>query len=440
MFERFTGPAREALVDAQRQAILAGATEIGPEHLLAAVLRVEDGRVREVLEALGIDPAEAERTVAAHLDATPPPPPATARRKRRQPQVKQVPFATESKAALEATLRETARLGHDSIGSAHLLLGLLRAESGTTQAVLGRLGIELDPARTAVAAAVSGRPARPTGRPFRQVDVFGSAALSGNPVAVVHDAEGLTDEQMAAFARWTNLSETTFLLTPTHPAADYRLRIFTPGGELAFAGHPTLGSAHAWLEAGGVPKGGQLVQECGIGLVRLRRTERLAFAAPPLIRSGPVEAIDLDRIVRALRIDRAAVLDSRWVDNGAGWVAVRLRDADAVLALTPDFSAFGEGLDIGVVGPRPEGGEAQVEVRGFAPHAGIPEDPVTGSLNAGLAQWLIGDGTLPRSYVAAQGTAIGRAGRIHVDSDPADADVIWIGGDTRTTITGAVSL
>src|SRR5436190_17868543 len=249
--------------------------------------------------------------------------------------------------------------------------------------------------------------------PFRQVNVFSPDPLLGNPVAVVHDADALTDEQMAAFARWTNLSETTFLLRPTAGEADYRLRIFTPGGELPFAGHPTLGSAHAWLEAGGVPRDEQVVQECEVGLVRLRRDERLAFAAPPLIRSGAVDQADLDRIVTALRIGRDDVVDGQWVDNGAGWVAVLLRDAAAVLALDPDFARF-DGLDIGVAGLHPPGGDAHLEVRAFAPEVGIPEDPVTGSLNAGLAQWLSGNGTLPPSYVAAQGTALGRAGRVHI--------------------------
>ena len=273
--------------------------------------------------------------------------------------------------------------------------------------------------------------------PFRQVNVFSSDPLLGNPVAVVHDADGLDDEQLAAFARWTNLSETTFLLRPTDAAADYRLRIFTPRGELPFAGHPTLGSAHAWLQAGGAPHGEQIVQECGVGLVHLRQGARLAFTAPPLIRSGPVDDAELAQIARALRIDRAEILDGQWVDNGAGWVAVRLRDADAVLALAPDFGAFG-GLDIGVAGLYPAGSHVQLEVRGFAPDAGIPEDPVTGSLNAGLAQWLTGTGMLPPSYVAAQGTALGRAGRIHIDTE-ADG-TIWVGGDTVTTIGGVVSL
>lgn len=272
---------------------------------------------------------------------------------------------------------------------------------------------------------------------FRQVDVFSSEPLRGNPVAVVHGADGLSDERMAAFARWTNLSETTFLLRPTDPAADYRLRIFTPGGELPFAGHPTLGSAHAWLEDGGVPASpGTVVQECAAGLVRLRRGDELAFAAPPLRRSGPADAGTVSRIAAGLRLPAAEILAAEWVDNGPGWVAARLRDADAVLALDPDFGAMGD-LNIGVVGPYPPGGDADVEVRAFCPDLAVPEDPVTGSLNAGLAQWLIGTGALPARYVASQGTALGRRGRVHVES--ADGE-IWIGGATGTTITGNVAL
>jgi PhzF family phenazine biosynthesis protein len=279
---------------------------------------------------------------------------------------------------------------------------------------------------------------------FSQVDVFASGPLLGNPVAVVHDADGVTDEQMAAFARWTNLSETTFLLSPTRAGADYRLRIWTPGGELPFAGHPTLGSAHAWLEAGGVPAAdGVLVQECGAGLVHLRRTTtdgqvRLAFEAPALIRSGPVDDADLDRIAAVLRVDRADLLDAAWIDNGPGWVGVVLPDAAAVLALEPDFAAFGD-LKIGVVGEYPQGPLA-VELRAFCPGYGMPEDPVTGSLNAGVGQWLAGR-RLPTSYVASQGTALGRRGRVHVvlEGDPG-AGAVWVGGDTRTTVTGSVDL
>jgi len=270
---------------------------------------------------------------------------------------------------------------------------------------------------------------------FSQVDVFAAEPLKGNPVAVVHDADGLTDEQMAAFARWTNLSETTFLLAPTRQGADYRLRIWTPGGELPFAGHPTLGSAHAWLEAGGAPASdGQVVQECGAGLVTIRRSGRLSFQAPPLVRSGPVDDGDLGRIAAALRVGREDLLDSAWIDNGPGWVGVLLRDADAVLALEPDFGAFGD-LDIGVVGPYPEG-PAAVEVRAFCPGFGMAEDPVTGSLNAGIGQWLAGD-RLPASYVASQGTALGRAGRVHVETVDGE---IWVGGDTATTVAGTVTL
>jgi PhzF family phenazine biosynthesis protein len=277
-------------------------------------------------------------------------------------------------------------------------------------------------------------------RAFSQVDVFSAEPLLGNPVAVVHAADGLSDDEMARFARWTNLSETTFLLTPTVAAADYRLRIWTPAGELPFAGHPTLGSAHAWLEAGGVPAvDGEVVQECGAGLVRVRRGGpggRLAFAAPPLVRSGPVDAADRAAIARALRIDEDEIVDTAWVDNGPGWVAVLLADASAVLTLQPDFAEFGA-LEIGVVGTyAPEEGDAAVEVRAFVPTMGIGEDPVTGSLNAGIAQWLAGD-RLPTSYVASQGTVLGRRGRVHIDLE---GETVWVGGDTLTTVSGEVAV
>jgi PhzF family phenazine biosynthesis protein len=271
--------------------------------------------------------------------------------------------------------------------------------------------------------------------PFHQVDVFTSRFLLGNPLAVVHGAEGLTDEQMAAFARWTNLSETTFLLPPVHADADYRVRIFTTEGELPFAGHPTLGSARAWLEAGGVPKAGHLVQECGAGLVRVRRTgERLAFAAPPLIRGGDVDAVDLDGVKRALHLKDEDVVGAQWADNGPGWLALLLKDADTVLGIKPDSAAFGEIDKIGVVGPYPPGGEVAYEVRAFVRTA---EDPVTGSLNAAIGQWLIGTGQAPDSYVAAQGTNLRRRGRVHVERVGAD---IWTGGDTVIGITGSVRL
>jgi PhzF family phenazine biosynthesis protein len=274
--------------------------------------------------------------------------------------------------------------------------------------------------------------------PFSQVDVFSSAPFLGNAVAVVHDAEGVTDEEMARFARWTNLSETTYLLPPTDPEADYRLRIWTPDRELPFAGHPTLGSAHAWLEAGGVPRNeGELVQECEAGLVRIRRGERLAFAGPPLLRSGPVDDADRSRITAALRLSEDDLVDLAWVDNGPGWVACLLGSAEDVLACRPHYGAFGD-LEIGIVGPYsdPSAAGADVEVRAFVPSMGIGEDPVTGSLNAGIAQWLAGD-RLPTSYVASQGTVLGRRGRVHLDRS---GDTVWVGGDAVTLITGEVRL
>jgi PhzF family phenazine biosynthesis protein len=272
-------------------------------------------------------------------------------------------------------------------------------------------------------------------RGFRQVDVFSAEPLLGNPVAVVHDADGLDEAAMARFARWTNLSETTFLMAPTDPAADYRVRIWTPGRELPFAGHPTLGSAHAWLEAGGTPRSADVVvQQCVAGLVPVRRGDRLAFEGPPLVRSGPVDVEDLTRIARALGIEEQEVVDAAWVDNGPGWVGVLLADAAAVLACRPDLAAF-DGLKIGLVGIYPEG-EAAVEVRAFCPGLGVPEDPVTGSLNAGLAQWLAGS-RLPTSYVASQGTVLGRRGRVHVS---VEGDAVWVGGDTLTTVAGTVAL
>lgn len=275
-------------------------------------------------------------------------------------------------------------------------------------------------------------------RRFHQLDVFTAVPLKGNPLAVVHDAAGLADERLAAFARWTNLSETTFLLPPADPAADYRVRIFTPGGELPFAGHPTLGSCHAWLAAGGRPRDAAVVvQECGVGLVRIRRSgDRLAFAAPPLRRGGPLDAALVQRIAAALGVDRRDVLHHQWVDNGPGFCAVMLRSAAQVLACRPDWGLLGE-LKLGLVGKQAPGHEALFEVRAFVPVYGVPEDPVTGSLNAGLAQWLIKAGLAPPRYVAAQGTALGRAGRVHVEQL---GDTVWIGGDVAACIEGTVVL
>jgi len=285
-------------------------------------------------------------------------------------------------------------------------------------------------------------------RPFKQVDVFTAVPYRGNPLAVVLDGEGLSAGEMQQFTQWTNLSEATFLLPPTVPEADYRVRIFYPASELPFAGHPTLGSCHAWLEAGGQPKGEYVVQECGIGLVRLRRDgDRLAFAAPPLRRSGPLDEADVALIARGLGVDRADIVDHAWCDNGPKWRGVMLASAEQVLALKPD-AAILAGLDVGVVGPRGKvgvvgaraaGDECAFEVRAFFPgNNGMAEDPVTGSLNAGLAQWLIAAGLAPPRYVASQGTALGRAGRVHVDRDA--SGVIWIGGASVTCIDGQVAL
>ncbi|HSB99467.1 MAG TPA: PhzF family phenazine biosynthesis protein, partial [Burkholderiaceae bacterium] len=269
-------------------------------------------------------------------------------------------------------------------------------------------------------------------RRFSQIDVFTEVPLLGNPLAVVHDGSGLSDPEMAAFARWTNLSETTFLLPPTDAAADYRVRIFTPQRELPFAGHPTLGSCHAWLAGGGVARrDGEVVQQCGVGLVRIRRDgARLAFAAPPLLRSGPLEPELLARIVRGLGLRDDEVLDHQWVDNGPGWAAVRLASAERVLQLKPDYAVL-RGIKLGVVAPHPAGSDVQFEVRALIGEASGYEDPVTGSLNASLAQWLIGGGFAPEHYVAAQGAALQRAGRVHARRVGAD---IWIGGDVCAVV------
>jgi len=274
-------------------------------------------------------------------------------------------------------------------------------------------------------------------RAFRQVDVFTTTRYLGNPVAVVLDADGLTDEDLARFARWTNLSETTFVLPPDADGADYRVRIFTPSRELPFAGHPTLGTCHAWLSAGGsASRDGVIVQQCGAGLVPVRQTaDGLAFAAPPLLRSGPADELLVAHIAAVLGIDRAAIVDAQWADNGPGWVAVLLGSADEVLALRPNVTD----LDLGVVGPYPPGSPQAFEVRAFVPKdGGTDEDPVTGSLNASLAEWLLRTGRATAPYVASQGTALGRQGRVHISAD--DTGAIWVGGGTVTCVTGQVDL
>ena len=299
-------------------------------------------------------------------------------------------------------------------------------------------------------------------RPFKQVDVFTATPYLGNPLAVVLDGTGLDDAQMQDFAKWTNLSETTFLLPSTEPSADYRVRIFTPGGELPFAGHPTLGSCHAWLQAGGRPKADRIVQQCAAGLVPIRHEgERLVFAAPPLRRSAPSPSL-LAKVAAALGLKAQQIVAAQVLDNGPMWLSLLLDGADTVLALKPDHRMLKElGQKVGVAGiPATEDDAAPalisrsnrearafarsddegigLEVRAFAAPVGIEEDPVTGSLNAGLAQWLIAEGHLPERYLAAQGQCLGRAGRVHVSRD-AEGQV-WIGGDSVTCIDGKVTL
>lgn len=271
---------------------------------------------------------------------------------------------------------------------------------------------------------------------FSQVDVFSSVPYGGNPLAVVHDADGLDDEALQRFARWTNLSETTFLLRPSDERADYRVRIFTPSTELPFAGHPTLGSCRAWLAAGGSPRGEVMMQECGAGLVPIRRTEAgLAFAAPPLRRSGPVDQELLVRLAAQLNLDFDEIVDAQWLVNGPEWIGLLLADAEAVLRVQPGPVD----ADIGLAGLDSSGGPERLEVRALFPKNGTTdEDPVTGSLNAGLAQWLVGSGRLTAPYVARQGTAIGRAGRVHVTAD--DGGDLWIGGSTVISVEGTVHL
>jgi len=272
---------------------------------------------------------------------------------------------------------------------------------------------------------------------FSQVNVFSKDPLGGNPLAVVHDAENLSEAQMGALARWTNLSETTFLLPPKDAGADYRVRIFTPARELPFAGHPTLGSCHAWLSAGGRSKNaGLVVQECGAGLVRIKQgDQRLAFAAPTVMRTGPLEPEILAQIARALSLGPSDIVQHQWADNGPGWCAVMLRSARQVLELKPDWAAL-DPLKLGVIGPQDPGHDAAFEVRAFIGGAGY-EDPVTGSLNASLAQWLIGAGLAPSSYVAAQGTALHRAGRVHLRSMDGD---VWVGGHSVEVVRGEIAL
>ncbi len=272
---------------------------------------------------------------------------------------------------------------------------------------------------------------------FKLVDVFGTAPFTGNPLAVVADAQDLSTDAMQRITRWLNLSETTFLLPPTDDRADYRVRIFTLARELPFAGHPTLGTCHAWLEAGGTPKrAGVAVQECGVGLVEVRREgDRLAFAAPPLIRSGVPTDAEIVEVADLLRIDPAAIIAAQWVDNGPGWIAVMLASAAEVLAVD-HARHYARRIDIGIVGPHPVGSDAAFEIRAIFSdaHGALIEDPVCGSLNASIGQWLFASGRAHNRYVAAQGRAIGRDGRVHVAQD--EHGQVWVGGRTTTMFAG----
>lgn len=272
--------------------------------------------------------------------------------------------------------------------------------------------------------------------PFHQVDVFSVVPLKGNPLAVVCDADDWSDEEMAAFANWTNLSETTFLMKPTVAGADYRVRIFTPTGELPFAGHPTLGTCHVYLSQSGQSGKGEIVQQCEAGLIKIRITgERLAFAAPPMRKFGPVDPTSVSQVAAALALAPEVILDASWTDNGPGWLSLLLRSRADVIGIEPDFAALG-GFKVGVVAQcQPEDGiGADFEVRAFFEGG---EDPVTGSLNAGVAQWLIGAGVAPENYVASQGTVLGRAGRVSADKI---GDDVWIGGQVTTLIEGKITL
>jgi PhzF family phenazine biosynthesis protein len=272
-------------------------------------------------------------------------------------------------------------------------------------------------------------------RRFAQVDVFTDTAFRGNPLAVIFDADDLSDEEMARIANWTNLSETTFLLKPVDQRADYRMKIFTASTELPFAGHPTLGTCHAWLEHGGVPQQDSIVQECGVGLINIgRRDGALAFTAPPLIRSGPADVSTVAAIADTLNIEINDIAAVEWVDNGPGWIAVLLHGADAVQSLKPKASSQ---FKIGVAGFHSAGSEADLEVRAFFPSASgqLFEDPVTGSLNASLAQWLIGSKRIGPNYIASQGARLGRRGRVRISSD---SESVYVGGHVVTCIKGTI--
>ncbi len=279
--------------------------------------------------------------------------------------------------------------------------------------------------------------------PFYQVDVFAHTAFNGNPLAVVFNADKLSKEQMQHITRWTNLSECVFFQTPEHPQADYKVRIFTVNRELPFAGHPTLGSAFAWLQHGGKPKSNSIIrQECGAGIVEIKRDrDRLAFAAPPVLKSGNVSDEELNAICRILEIQRSDIKASQWIDNGPGWVGVLMESADKVLNLAPQTSPD-DIFDIGVIGPYPQDSECNYEIRAFFDaskgRSDLREDPVTGSLNASMAQWLMSEKLAPRKYSASQGTQLLRQGRIYLEMD--DSEQIWVAGEVQMRIKGVIDL
>lgn len=275
----------------------------------------------------------------------------------------------------------------------------------------------------------------PKSHPFAQVDVFSQSLYQGNPLAVILEAEDLSDSDLQKIARWTNLSETTFLLPPTQEGADYRVRIFTPRGELLFAGHPTLGSAHAWLEHHGDSRDKEvLVQECAAGLIKVRRGEGiLSFAAPATQRSGDLNEDFLATIARAFGIERQDIAAHQWVDNGPGWAVVQLPTAQQVLDLQPDLSLIPDAM-VGAIGAYPAGSEFDFEMRTFAPRAGVAEDPVCGSMNASVGQWLIRSGRVDGAYRVSQGSLLGRAGDITITPD--EMGTVWVGGATNTLFRG----
>ncbi len=281
-------------------------------------------------------------------------------------------------------------------------------------------------------------------RPYREIDVFTATAYRGNALAVVVDATGLATEQMQQFARWTNLSETSFLLPPSDARADYQVRIFTPSSELPFAGHPTLGSCHAWLAQGGKPRqADEILQQCPAGLVRLRRTgTQLGFCAPPL-RRAPVDPGLLSEVTRALGLAPQSVRHSQMLDNGPGWLGLVIDSAATVLALEPDHTRLKKLANVGLIGPygttATGAGAPDFEVRAFADPQDIAEDPVTGSLNAALGQWLIPAGLLPSRYLVSQGTRLQRAGRVTVEACT-QATEVWISGDCVSCVEGTVLL